>query len=82
MARADIGWEHGMKVVDKKVMCKHYKSTFSGGIYRLKHHLAQTRNDVIPCEKVLDIVRVQSATLLEESNVVSKKKRCICNRLR
>ncbi|XLT11975.1 hypothetical protein HN51_057665 [Arachis hypogaea] len=47
-SRTDVGWEHGISVGEdgKKIQCKYCHKIFSGGVYRLKHHLAETQKDV------------------------------------
>ena len=50
-------------------------SICTSGIFRFKHHLARTRNNVSACEKVLEHVRVQFDRLLEDSDMATKKKR-------
>ncbi|KAH9616194.1 hypothetical protein KSS87_018483, partial [Heliosperma pusillum] len=72
--RSDPGWEHGTEVdgASKKVKCK-----YCGGVYRLKHHLAGTHNNVEPCLQVPDEIKEEFRALLdthvEEAN--KKKKR-------
>ncbi|CAH1419143.1 unnamed protein product [Lactuca virosa] len=60
---------------DRKVKCKFCNSVCSGGIFRFKHHLARTRNNVAPCDKVPENVRLEFCRLLEENDMVTKKKR-------
>ena len=74
-ARTGPGWNHRIDLGDGKVMCTHCKLTFSGGIYRLKHHLARTSINVAPCPQVPKNVRLEFASLLEESSLATKKKR-------
>nr|KAJ0190830.1 hypothetical protein LSAT_V11C800390750 [Lactuca sativa] len=74
-ARTDPGWKHGLDMHDRKVKCKFCNSVCSGGIFRFKHHLARTRNNVAPCDKVPENVRLEFCRLLEENDMVTKKKR-------
>ena len=56
----DVGWDHGVKVPnptkDPKlvghVICNYCHKETTGGIYRLKHHLAGTKHGVSMCEAV------------------------------
>ncbi|CAH1440741.1 unnamed protein product [Lactuca virosa] len=74
-ARTDPGWLHGLDMHDRKVKCKFCNSVCSGGIFRFKHHLGRTRNNVAPCDKVPENVRLEFYRLLEENDMVTKKKR-------
>ncbi|RYR22773.1 hypothetical protein Ahy_B03g068081 [Arachis hypogaea] len=60
-SRTDVGWEHGISVGEdgKKIQCKYCHKIFSGGFYRLKHHLAETQKDVGACTAVSDEVKKQ-----------------------
>ena len=57
--RLDPGWEHGIDIDpnSRKVKCRYCDVTRSGGVYRLKHHLACTHQNVEPCPKVPEEVR-------------------------
>ncbi|EEF47180.1 hypothetical protein RCOM_1343880 [Ricinus communis] len=48
------GWEHGIAQDErnKNVICKYYAKIGSGGIFRLKQHLAGMSGEVICCDKV------------------------------
>ncbi len=48
---------------------------FTGGIFRFKHHLARTSNNVGPCLKVPDDVRIKFIRILESQDELSQKKR-------
>ncbi|XLU94132.1 hypothetical protein S245_008484, partial [Arachis hypogaea] len=41
----------------KKIKCKYCDKVVTGGVYRLKHHLAGTKKDVEPCMGVSDEVK-------------------------
>ncbi|XP_012852896.1 PREDICTED: uncharacterized protein LOC105972480 [Erythranthe guttata] len=77
-SRPDIGWEHGIDIDNnaKRSQCKYCSKFFSGGVYRLKNHLAGTNENVIACLSVLDDVKTRMienlATLAE---IKEKKKR-------
>lgn len=49
----DPGWEHGVAQDErkKKVRCNYCGKVVSGGIYRLKQHLARVSGEVTYCEK-------------------------------
>ncbi|KAI9111095.1 hypothetical protein K1719_017970 [Acacia pycnantha] len=56
----DACWEHCVLVdaTRQKVRCNYCQRDFSGGVYRMKFHLAQTKNkDIVPCTEVPAEVR-------------------------
>ncbi|XP_020579099.1 uncharacterized protein LOC110023830 isoform X2 [Phalaenopsis equestris] len=56
----DACWEHCVLVdaTRQKVRCNYCRREFSGGVYRMKFHLAQIKNkDIVPCTEVPDNVR-------------------------
>ncbi|KAB5573694.1 hypothetical protein DKX38_000888 [Salix brachista] len=56
----DACWEHCVLVdaTRQKVRCNYCHREFSGGVYRMKFHLAQIKNkDIVPCAEVPDDVR-------------------------
>ncbi|XP_008804175.2 uncharacterized protein LOC103717524 [Phoenix dactylifera] len=56
----DACWEHCVLVdaTRQKVRCNYCHREFSGGVYRMKFHLAQIKNkDIVPCTEVPDDVR-------------------------
>ncbi|KAK4260461.1 hypothetical protein QN277_003567 [Acacia crassicarpa] len=56
----DACWEHCVLVdaTRQKVRCNYCQREFSGGVYRMKFHLAQIKNkDVVPCTEVPADVR-------------------------
>ncbi|CAN0906385.1 hypothetical protein LINGRAHAP2_LOCUS24214 [Linum grandiflorum] len=63
-SRRDPGWEYATDVDgnSKKTKCKFCSKVFSGGIFRFKHHIAKTKENVEPClkkvgeENVLQII--------------------------
>lgn len=63
----DPGWEHGVAQDDKKkkVRCNYCGKVVSGGIYRLKQHLARLSGEVTYCEKAPDEARVKMRENLE-----------------
>ncbi|QHO24890.1 uncharacterized protein DS421_12g376240 [Arachis hypogaea] len=54
--RSDKAGKHGISVDGdaKKIKCKYCDKVVTGGVYRLKHHLAGTKKDVEPCMGVSD----------------------------
>lgn len=51
----DACWEHCVLVdaTRQKVRCNYCQREFSGGVYRMKFHLAQIKNkDIVPCAEV------------------------------
>lgn len=77
--RTDPGWQYGEEIdaKAKTVKCKFCNETRSGGIYRLKHHLAGTKFHVEPCTKVPTEVREKFIKLLGttvETNDAKRRK--------
>ncbi|KAI4365442.1 hypothetical protein MLD38_021426 [Melastoma candidum] len=58
-AREDVTWEHGIAVDSNPriIKCEYCEKVMSGGVYRLKHHLARTNKDVGACRVVPDDVK-------------------------
>ena len=67
----DPFWEHREKV-GARVRCKLCDYKVSGGISRLKQHLANERRNCLPCTKVPDDVMVKARAALE-TNTLSKE---------
>lgn len=74
----DIGWEHG-KAIDgdkRKVMCNYCSKIVSGGITRLKQHVANIPGNVEPCpsspKEVSNLIR-QSLIECSTHRVVARK---------
>ncbi|MQL79947.1 hypothetical protein Taro_012401, partial [Colocasia esculenta] len=64
----DPAWAHGI-VVDmarRKVQCKYCDRVLSGGIFRLKQHLAGIKGEVAPCSRVSAEVRMQFCQYMKE----------------
>ncbi|GAU36121.1 hypothetical protein TSUD_374840 [Trifolium subterraneum] len=57
----DIAWNHDVAIDEtrRKIKCKYCGKIVSGGVYRLKHHLAGTQKDVEACPTVPVEVKVQ-----------------------
>lgn len=75
-ARLDLAWKYGVEVdaAAKKVKCKFCNVVRAGGIYRLKHHLACTHNNVEVCPQVPEEVRTEMLELVSSNTQESKKK--------
>lgn len=74
--RSDVAWKHGVADPEnpRKITCKYCQKTVSGGVYRLKHHLAGTQRDVEPCKAVPDEIQkemLQICAILQE-NLIKK----------
>ncbi|XP_056687918.1 uncharacterized protein [Spinacia oleracea] len=74
----DIGWKFG-EAVDgnkRKVKCKFCHKIISGGITRLKQHLAHKSGDVAPCGSVsVDVKREIMALLMQTKDKKTEKNR-------
>lgn len=72
----DPGWEHGVAQDEKKkkVRCNYCGKVVSGGIYRLKQHLARLSGEVTYCDKAPDEVCLKMRENLEGCRF-SKKSR-------
>ncbi|KAL0312793.1 UNVERIFIED_CONTAM: hypothetical protein Sradi_5678600, partial [Sesamum radiatum] len=70
----DACWEHCVLIdaTRQKVRCNYCQREFSGGVYRMKFHLAQIRNkDIVPCTEVPNDVRdhIQGTIFLRSIDV-------------
>lgn len=72
----DPGWEHGVAQDDrkKKVRCNYCGKVVSGGIYRLKQHLAQLSGEVTYCDKAPEDVRLKMRENLDGCRVGKKSR--------
>ncbi|KAK9288436.1 hypothetical protein L1049_016893 [Liquidambar formosana] len=72
----DPGWEHGIAQDErkKKVKCKFCGKTVSGGIYRLKQHLARVSGEVTYCDKAPEEVCLKMKENLEGCRSSKKPK--------
>jgi len=72
----DPGWDHGIAQDErkKKVRCNYCGKIVSGGIYRLKQHLARVSGEVTYCEKAPDEVYLKMKENLEGSRSHKKQK--------
>ncbi|MQL78146.1 hypothetical protein Taro_010554, partial [Colocasia esculenta] len=65
---ADPAWAHGI-IVDmarRKVKCKYCNRVLSGGVWRLKQHLAGIKGEVAPYSRVYAEVRIQFCQYMKE----------------
>ncbi|XXG66400.1 hypothetical protein AAC387_Pa05g3888 [Persea americana] len=74
----DACWEHCVLVdaTRQKVRCNYCQREFSGGVYRMKFHLAQIKNkDIVPCTEVPNDVRdlIQSILSTPKKQKTPKK---------
>lgn len=73
----DVAWQHGSNVDDKpnKIKCNYCHEVYSCGIFRFKHHLAGTHNDIEPCRAVPSEVRQQMLEIVNELKRIHIEKR-------
>ncbi|WZZ28873.1 hypothetical protein YC2023_012274 [Brassica napus] len=66
-AAVDPGWEHGVALDErkKKVKCNYCGKIVSGGIYRLKQHLARISGEVTYCDKSPEDVSLRMKQILQ-----------------
>ncbi|KAI3695626.1 hypothetical protein L1987_78625 [Smallanthus sonchifolius] len=72
----DPGWEHGTAQDEKKkkVRCNYCGKVVSGGIYRLKQHLARVSGEVTYCDKAPEEVCLKMKDNLEGCRIGKKPK--------
>ena len=75
--RSDVGWQHGYEVEKdgRKIKCKYCEKVVTGGVYRLKHHLACTKKDVGACPSVPDEVKKLMLQILLEMDEKSSSRK-------
>ncbi|KAK8921054.1 hypothetical protein KSP39_PZI020245 [Platanthera zijinensis] len=76
----DPFWSHGEKVDAKdtnRVRCRYCSQVLSGGVSRLKAHLAGIRGNVKPCPKVPAEVKIQADVALKSQLVLKEAKKSI-----
>ncbi|XP_059308076.1 uncharacterized protein LOC132059457 [Lycium ferocissimum] len=74
----DACWEHCVLVdaTRQKVKCNYCRREFSGGVYRMKFHLAQIKNkDIVPCSEVPNEVRDHIKSILNTPKKQKNPKR-------
>ncbi|XP_010914773.3 uncharacterized protein [Elaeis guineensis] len=71
----DPGWEHGVAQDErkKKVKCNYCGKIVSGGIYRLKQHLARISGEVTYCKKAPEEVYMKMKENLEGYRASKKR---------
>ncbi|KAK4256190.1 hypothetical protein QN277_009087 [Acacia crassicarpa] len=63
--KLDPGWKHAIEIPGtKKLKCKYCPEVISGGVFRVKNHLAGTSKDVEPCILVPEEVKIEMLNLL------------------
>lgn len=69
----DIGWTHCRPISNdkKKVICNYCNKEMSGGVTRIKEHLAGISGNVLACEQVPSVVKKE---LLQHMNEKRKQK--------
>ncbi|XP_019465412.1 PREDICTED: uncharacterized protein LOC109363616 [Lupinus angustifolius] len=76
--RSHIGWKHGISIDGntRNIKCIYCQKIITGGVYRLKHHLAGTQKYVGACIAVPDVVKKEMwnivASLQDKQNKKSK----------
>ena len=55
----DVGWKYGVRIGGSRqqIMCKYCSRSVSGGVTRLKQHLAHRKGQVSRCPSVPQAVR-------------------------
>ncbi|GJR04378.1 zf-BED domain-containing protein [Tanacetum coccineum] len=76
-ARTDVAWEYGLDLGLRRVKCKFCQEEFTGGMFRFKHHLARTHQNVGACTRVPEDVKVKMQNILEQNELNSKKRKGI-----
>lgn len=74
---SDIGWEFGLLADPTnldKLKCKLCGKVVSGGIYRIKQHIAHIKGNVAPCPKSSDDDKAKCKSALEEAKIKKRKK--------
>jgi len=76
----DITWNHCESVPPHRLLvkCKYCSHTCWGGVARMKHHLAGTKENVIPCVSVSDDVKDVFLKLLEYKEKIKEANSQYC----
>ncbi|ESW18008.1 hypothetical protein PHAVU_006G005600 [Phaseolus vulgaris] len=58
-SRIDMAWKHGacLNGDPRKIQCKFFQKTITGGVYRWKHHFVGLKKDAIACKSVTEAVK-------------------------
>jgi hypothetical protein len=75
--KTDVAWKHGVPdpANPRKIQCKYCKKWVTGGVYRLKHHLAGTQKDVEACKAVPNEIKseiLQICARLQENLIKNR----------
>ncbi|KAM2268856.1 hypothetical protein ACFX1S_046919 [Malus domestica] len=76
-ASNNVGWEYGVLADPSnsdKVKCKLCKKVLSGGIYRMKQHIAHIKGNVAGCTKSLDEDIAKCKAALNEAKKKKKER--------
>ncbi|GKC47174.1 SCAN domain-containing protein, partial [Tanacetum coccineum] len=74
-ARTDVAWEYRIDLGSRKVKCNFCMEECTGGVFRFKHHLARTHQNVSACTMVPEDVKVKIQNILEQSELNSRKRK-------
>ena len=72
----DVGWEFGILIDEKnpdKVQCILCKKVFSGGVYRLKEHVANIQGNVVPCRMATNDNQLRCRQAIADAKNKKKK---------
>jgi hypothetical protein len=77
--KTDQTWEYGVMIDEatRRVRCNYCQQEFTGGAYRLKHHLAGTSKDVKSCKLVSNDVKKTMEDIVCGLQKKLLKKNCI-----
>jgi hypothetical protein len=74
--QTDVAWKHGVAdpANPRRIQCKYCKKWVTGGVYRLKHHLAGTQKDVEVCKAVPDEIEIEMLQICArlQENLIKK----------
>ncbi|GKF64492.1 zf-BED domain-containing protein, partial [Tanacetum coccineum] len=74
-ARTDVAWEYRIDLGSRKVKCNFCMEECTGGVFRFKHHLARTHQNVSTCTMVLEDVKVKIQNILKQNEMNSRKRK-------
>ncbi|PWA44068.1 hypothetical protein CTI12_AA529830 [Artemisia annua] len=74
-ARTDVAWEYEIEVGYRRVKCRYCNKECTGGMFRFKHHLTRTHQNVTACPNVPEEVKVKIQNILEQNELASKKRK-------
>ncbi|GJW58012.1 hypothetical protein Tco_0104743 [Tanacetum coccineum] len=74
-ARTNVAWEYGIDLGGRKVKCNFCMEECIGGVFRFKHHLARTHQNVSACTMVPEDIKVKIQNILEQNELNSRKRK-------